>query len=335
MAKLIIENAHQPRTALERILTQFGVQNWLRPGDRVFLKPNLTYPTHLPGVTTSPHFLHAVLACLSDLGAQITVGEGDGGYGSWPAEVAFTGHGLHELCATFGASLVNLSTTARQRVDLPFGKTIYPLELPAILLESTDHYITLPVPKVHAMTRYSGAVKNQWGCIPDAMRLTRHPDFPRLIWALNQRFAPRLVLADAQYMLDRNGPMWGDPIYMNRVIGGDDVLAFDVTVMKTLMGMEPATVPYLKLGRQFGHPWGAALVEDRSTGPRHRFHLRRTVRNHITAAAFPRQWAVNLLWDSAAGDLAHRVFYTLRGNPIAQQRALVERMDASGQGPAH
>ncbi len=326
MARVLIDDAHDVREATQRALMALGVDRAIRSGDRVFLKPNLTYPSHRPGVTTSPHFMRAVLECFADLNARITVGEGDGGYGTFPADVAFDGHGLRELCSAMGANLVNLSASPGREEELVVRGQPYSLNLPIILLEETDLFVTLPVPKIHAMTLYSGAVKNQWGCIPDTTRLKRHPDFPELIWALNKRFGARLVLGDAQYMLDDNGPMSGEAIYMNRIVSADDILAFDVTVTKRLMGLDPEHIPYLRIGRMHGYAWGTEDVEDCSSGPHHDFHLRRTLRTTITAAAFPRQWAVNLMWYSPPGDLAHRVLYLVRGNPLKRERVRAEQM---------
>lgn len=330
MAAVIIDDAFDCEASVRAALDALSGSVSFARGERVFLKPNLTYPTHRPGVTTSPRFLRAVLACLTDLGVRPVVGEGDGGYGAWSADVAFDGHGLRSLCREFGAELVNLSTAPRREVELPAGKETYRVALPVLLLDEIDAFVTLPVPKIHAMTHYSGAVKNQWGCIPDPMRLKRHPDFPRLIWAVNARLAPRLVLGDGQYMLDRNGPLWGEPVYMNRVIAADDILAFDVAVTSRLMGIEPRGVPYLTLGRGFGYSWSAERIEDRSTGPRHAFTLRRTFRNHLAAAAFPRQWAINLFWDSRFGDAIHWGLYRVVGNPVARERERV--MEITGHG---
>jgi uncharacterized protein (DUF362 family) len=329
MAKVFIADAFDLRASVEDALAALGGDATIRRGERVFLKPNLTYPTHRPGVTTSPQFLRAVLQCLSDLGARVTVGEGDGGYGAWPADVAFDGHGLRAICRESGADLVNLSSLPACEVELRVRGRPYRLALPAILLDETDAFVTLPVPKVHAMTTYSGAVKNQWGCIPDNMRLKRHPDFPQLIWAINRRLAPRLVLGDGQYMLDRNGPLWGDAVYMNRVIAADDVLAFDVAVCSRLMGLDPRRIAYLREGVRHGFNWTAA-VEDRSTGIRHRFVLRRTMRNRLTAFAFRRQWAVDLLWDSPIGDAMHWLLYRISGDPVGRERAHVTAMTRSG-----
>jgi uncharacterized protein (DUF362 family) len=300
---------------------------------RVFLKPNLTYPRHKPGVTTSPRFLAAVLEAFTSLGASVTVGEGDGGYGAWSADLAFEGHGLPALCRRYGAKLVNLSTVPSRITEVDVSGTSFRTRLPILLLDEVDLFVTLPVPKLHAMTVYSGAVKNQWGCIPDKMRLRRHPEFVGLVWAVNRALGPKLALGDAQYILDVSGPMVGDPVYMNRFVASDDVLAFDVTVAKHLMGLDVSRVAHLVAGKDVaGYAWQPATIQDDSTGPLHQFTLRRSWRHRVTAAAFTRQWAVNLLWFSLLGDLAHRVLYATRGNPIAEERKAVERQRHSESG---
>lgn len=326
MSKVRIDNADHMYRAIGDSLDSLGAFEYLGAGRHVFLKPNLTYPTHRPGITTSPRLLRAVLSNLADSGCHVSVGESDGGYGAWSADEAFAGHGLRDLCGAFGATLVNLSQAPSRQVELEtLGKT-YRLGLPVILLDETDTFITLPVPKIHAMVTYSGAVKNQWGCIPDPMRLKLHPNFEKLIWAVNQRLAPRLAIGDGEYMLDRNGPMSGEPVYMNRIIVADDVLSFDVAVLERIMQLDPARVSYLALGRQLGFQWSADTVENRATGLAHQFELRRTLRNRLVAAAFPRQWAVNLIWDSLPGRLAHRVLYTMTGNPVERERERVLAM---------
>ena len=323
-----IENSTNLRNSIADVLDAMPEESKLRRGERVFLKPNLTYPTHRPGVTTRPEFLRAVVGNLRDLGAEVLVGESDGGYGAWPASLAFEGHGLPELCKETGATLVDLTKADATPVKLTAEGASFDLRLPTVLVEEIDAFVTLPVPKIHSVTQYSGAIKNQWGCIPDPMRLLRHPDFDQLIWAINDLLSPRLVLGDGEYMLDENGPLFGTPIHMGRTIGANDILAFDRVVATRLMGLKEADIPYLR--RQLHRHDGVAMdVQDTSSGPSHSFTLRRTLRNRFVAWAFPRQWAVNLIWDSPIGRAVHRVFYALTGNTVARDKDLVDEVSPS------
>ena len=76
---------------------------------RVFIKPNLTWPEHLPGVTTTPKAIESVVIALLERTSNIYIGESDGGYHSYKAEEAFELHGLYELEKKFGISIFNLS----------------------------------------------------------------------------------------------------------------------------------------------------------------------------------------------------------------------------------
>ncbi len=314
-----IEDSGKLENSIADVLSALPEDSKVRRGERVFLKPNLTYPIHRPGVTTRPQFLRAAVRAFQDLGADVMVGESDGGYGAWSANLAFEGHGLPQICQELGATLVNLTEAEAITVELPGAGVKLVLDLPKVLVEEVDAFVTLPVPKIHSVTHYSGAVKNQWGCIPDPMRLKRHPDFNQLIWAINDLLAPRLVLGDAEYLLDENGPMFGTPVHMGRTIGSNDVLAFDRAVATHIMGLDEAQIPYLQQ-RIEGYEDKKFELQDRSTGPRHQFTLRRSVRNRAVAWAFTRQWAIDLIWDSSIGRAAHRALYAITGDVVARDK---------------
>ncbi len=270
----------------------------------------------------------AMLEYVSDCGAVALIGEGDGGYGAWSADISFAGHGLPRLAKRFGAQLINLSTAPRAAVSVQVSPDSEVTVTLAGVLTDVDAFITLPVPKIHSNTTYTGAVKNQWGCLGDNMRLRLHPHFEPIVWAVNRIVAPRLVVADAQYMLDRSGPIFGEPVYMNRIVAGTEVLSFDVAVSGRLMGLLPDSIGHLRYGRELGLRWEPDEFRDESTGQEHRFRLKHTLRTRVTAAAFRRQWAVNLLWFSPAGSVAHKVLYAIQGNPVAREAARVSSTKA-------
>jgi uncharacterized protein (DUF362 family) len=110
-------------------------------GKRVAVKPNLTYPRHKEGVTTSPEVLETVVAALRGAGNEVFVVESDGGYGAWTCEAAMEGHGIHALCERHGAKAVSLTKEPSiplefrrrgRRVEIPFPRML------AALLEGID-----------------------------------------------------------------------------------------------------------------------------------------------------------------------------------------------------
>src|SRR5690349_7057779 len=60
----------------------------------VFIKPNLTSKSPLPGVTVTPEFIAATVEVFRERTSNIIVGESNGGYHSFRAEEAFQSHGL-------------------------------------------------------------------------------------------------------------------------------------------------------------------------------------------------------------------------------------------------
>jgi uncharacterized protein (DUF362 family) len=121
--------------------------------------------------------------------------ETDGGYGAWQATQAFAGHGLDALGEEFGVQVVNLCDEPREWIEFRSGGRTHQLPLPTRLLHETDLFVSMPVPKIHCMTGLTLSYKNQWGCIPDTMRLRRHYVFDDAIVAINRALRP-VVLAD-------------------------------------------------------------------------------------------------------------------------------------------
>ncbi len=220
--------------AVQSALEQAGLLADLCHTTRVALQPNLTYPYYKQGMTTSPLVIREAVKVLRQYTAHIAVVETDGGYGAWQATEAFAGHGIYELGKQYDVEVVNLCDEPREMISFSSGKRIHQLPLPVRLLHETDLFISMPVPKIHAMTGLTLAYKNQWGCVPDVMRLRRHYVFDAIV-AINKALKPA-VLADGTYFLDRNGPMDGDPVRMDLIIAASDAGAFDRYVSE-LMGL--------------------------------------------------------------------------------------------------
>src|SRR5688572_21351091 len=142
MATVSIRDYNQQIASVATCLDDVGLVPSLVSGARVFLKPNLTFPSHRPGVTTTPTFIENVVSELSRRGAAISVGEADGGYGSWPAETGFLGHDLPSICQRYRTDLVNLSACPAVPIEMSLCGRQMVLDLPRILVEETDIFIT-------------------------------------------------------------------------------------------------------------------------------------------------------------------------------------------------
>src|SRR2546426_2882604 len=148
-----------------------GLQNELSTARKVFVKPNFTFPRPVRGVTTSREMLEDTVTLLSERGAEVFVGESNGGYGSFTAAEAFAGQGLHEICRRTGAQAVDLSKEDLEEYSGVIGGKEVSVRLARLLVDEVNFTVSLPVLKVHAMTTVSLSMKNLWGCYPTDLRL--------------------------------------------------------------------------------------------------------------------------------------------------------------------
>ena len=109
-----------------------------------------------------------------------------------------------------------------------------------------DVVISLPTPKTHRLTRYSGAVKNAFGCVAYGTRERIHKlgDYRKFCEGLVDIFGrvrPALTIADMVRVQEGNGPCSGRPLDVGVVLAAADGVALDA-VAQYLLGMEPEDV---------------------------------------------------------------------------------------------
>lgn len=286
------------------------------PGTRVSIKPNYTYPWYKPGVTTSPVVLEATVRVLRDYTPHIRIVESDGGSYAWTAEQAFAGHNVPMICRKYGIAAVGLTQQPRKLARTIVEGREIEMELPTVLLEETDFFITMPVPKVHAMTGVSLGFKNQWGCIPDVKRLRHHPDFSHKIIAVNKLLKTRLGIFDGTYFLNRSGPMDGDPVRKNMIIVGEVGLA--TAVCCDLMQVNPAEVAHLKIAiKEALMPASVSPIQCNAdlASLRSPFRLERRALDWISLAVFRSSAMTRLCYDSGFAAPLHSLLYMIKGKP--------------------
>lgn len=213
---------------------------------RVAVKPNLSSPSpQSPHANTSREMIAAVCELLSTRTPHVAVCESDGM--RHPAEAVFEAMGIYEMARRLGIDVVNLSKD--RRVPVP-NSLLASWDLPKTLLDA-DAFVTVPVLKTHARTVITGAVKNQWGCLPQHDRILLHKHLDRLLVDLNRLLRPRLAIMDATIAMEGRGPTNGDPVSMDLLLGSTDPVALDATAMR-LAGFDPYTSKVLVLAAQEG-----------------------------------------------------------------------------------
>ena len=308
---------------IRQALDGAGILARIKSGARVALKPNFTYPYYDKGVTTSPAVIRETVRVLKDFTSRIAIVETDGGYGTWKAVESFEGHGMFELKKEFGVEVVNLCDEPSRLISFNARGAEQKLPLPVRLLDDTDLFITMPVPKIHNMTGLTLSYKNQWGCIPDIMRLRRHYIFDAAIVAINRALRPA-VLSDGTYFLDQSGPMLGVPVKMDLIVAASDCGIFDRYVSE-LMGWDWRAVPHLRqaarendmpenlLSSQYNSPPSEFKTRD--------FKLRRNLRAWIALSGFKSRFVTWFGYESWFGrGPVHWALYAIAGKPVKPRK---------------
>jgi uncharacterized protein (DUF362 family) len=216
-------------------------------GASVVVKPNLCTDRRdqMHTANTSPGVLRAVCEVLGGRTSNITIVESDGA--RYPAEAAFENSGVYRLADELGLKVLNLSKDEWVEVADPrlrgFGMSRTWME--------ADAFITLPVLKTHATTMFTGALKNQWGCVPRYDRILLHKYLHELIAAINLLRRPALALMDGLVGMQGRGPINGYPLDLNVLLCSRDPVALDAAGMR-LIGLDPAVCRHVEHAQASG-----------------------------------------------------------------------------------
>jgi uncharacterized protein (DUF362 family) len=297
-----------------------GLDQQIQNVKNILIKPNLTYPIYKKGVTTRLEFISALVDILTEHNPNINIiiAEGEGGYNSFSMTQAMETMGYNKIESKFpNVKIVNLSKLPRQRVELQANGKPYYIDLPILFFEEIGFSITCPVPKVHCMTQITLAFKNQWGCLPDTMRLKNHYVFNEIISQVCEKLKFRYAFLDGKYGLDNNGPMMGYPVEVNWFVASNSLGAFDMIVSE-MMGFSWEKVDHLKMAHRFGYLPKREEIEiiGDINNLKRKFILKRTFWNYPALAAFRSKNLTYLVYFSMWAKLLHDIMYTFRKRPI-------------------
>jgi uncharacterized protein (DUF362 family) len=229
------------------VLSFCGAQERIKPDSKVVIKPNLCTERFdmIPTANTSLPVIEAVVRHVRDITPHVTIGEADGA--RYTVEQAYENNGIYGLAEKYGVDAVSFSKDDQVWVENDklgkwnFGRTF---------LES-DVFITLPVIKTHATTVFTGAMKNQWGCVPRYDRLIWHKYLDELLSDIAELVPPSIVIMDGIKGMQGRGPINGYAIDANVILGGNDPVAVDATSMR-LIGLDPYSSAHIRIAHERG-----------------------------------------------------------------------------------
>jgi uncharacterized protein (DUF362 family)/ferredoxin len=222
------------------------------PDEKILLKPNLLAAEPPEKcITTNNMVFKAVGEIFKSTGAKLSYGDSPG-FGS--PEGAAKKSGIAEAALELNIPIA----------DFHSGKEIFfkdaiqnkKFTIANGVLES-DGLISLPKLKTHGLEKMTGAIKNQFGCIPGMLKgefhvkLSNSLDFAKMLVDLNSFIKPRLYIMDGIIAMEGNGPRSGNLKKMNVLLFSTDPIALDATVCR-IIGLDPEFVPTVKIGRDAG-----------------------------------------------------------------------------------
>ncbi|MBC7235321.1 MAG: DUF362 domain-containing protein [Chloroflexi bacterium] len=240
----------------EAIALLGGISAYVRPGQRVLLKPNMVRGVDPDrAVSTHPTIVAAVAKLVIEAGGHPLIVESPGGpYSPALLRTAYRRTGMTWAAEVSGAEL-NFDCEGVQ-VSNPQGQVLHRLDVVRPLLEA-DLVINLPKLKTHNLTGLTLAVKNLFGLVPGALKIGYHAKLQQ-----RERFCqglldillfvkPALHIMDAVVAMEGEGPSGGDPRKLGAIIAGADALAVDL-VCAALVGFEADEVLTTKLAIERG-----------------------------------------------------------------------------------
>jgi uncharacterized protein (DUF362 family)/Pyruvate/2-oxoacid:ferredoxin oxidoreductase delta subunit len=217
------------REGLLRLLEPLGgMERFVKPGERVLIKPNLlaAKPPEA-AVTTHPELLRGVIELVQQAGGIALVGDSPG-FGS--ARRVAERSGMLRVVEETGAQFVPF-TEALPRAG---AGTFRQFELARPYLEA-DRLINLPKLKTHEMMTMTCCVKNLFGAVVGTQKAAWHLKagadkelFAAMLLELYLLREPDLNIVDAVVAMEGDGPGSGDPCQVGLLLAGSNAVAVDL-----------------------------------------------------------------------------------------------------------
>ena len=248
-------NGDLRETILKALEPLGGIQNFIKKGEVVLLKPNFNTADPLPAATDY-EFLKAVVEIVYSAEPKLVmIGES--------STMSFNTRKIMEKLNIF--DLLNLEIPPRIYVfeeyqwfkkEVPNAKYLKSVSLTEIL-DRVDKVIFLPCLKTHKYAQYTGALKLAVGFMKPVERINLHlSHLQEKIAELNILFNVDLIIMDARKCFINRGPAEGEVREPNLILASDDRIAIDVEGIKiiqsfkgnSLKNIDPWQLPQIKRG---------------------------------------------------------------------------------------
>jgi len=258
------------RGAVEQALESIGFAFKARTS--VLIKPNIM-AQNAPEqcATTHPALVEALCAILRDSRCAVTIGDSSAFYQGGGTRAGFGTTGISAVAKKYGARLLPFEATTLRKIET--GRSLNPFYVTGAVFEH-DLVVNAPKLKLHRLARYTGGIKNMYGCVPGGAkqvyhRLFQHRADYQEFWAgplvdVFEAVEPGLTVMDAVVGLDKDGPAaTGEPRQTGVIIASTNAAALDC-VACGMIGFDPYGVPAVReaIRRGLADPGKIGVIGD-------------------------------------------------------------------------
>lgn len=233
-----------------------GIEEYVKPGDKVFLKINLLMKKKPEeAVTTHPAVIEAVVKKIQQAGGRVIIGDSPGGsYNERTLKTTYRVCGIDKVAEKTGAEL-NLDTSVVELPN-PNGKILKNITVIKPVADA-DVIVSIPKLKTHTLTTFTGAVKLMFGCIPGNLKAEYHvrmpdlKDFSDALIDICMSVKPHLIVMDAVEAMEGEGPSGGSPKKLGCILASSDPFYLDGAAIG-LIGLKTGEVPTVAVAIERG-----------------------------------------------------------------------------------
>jgi uncharacterized protein (DUF362 family) len=224
----LVVTSGDPAAATKKALEALGgISRFVKKGQRVVLKPNMSFArTPEFGATTHPLVVATVAeACIQAGANRVVILD----HTLHRAELCLERTGIREACKNISGAHVIAFQERKffKEMKIPQGKVLDRVEVIQETLEC-DLLINIPVAKSHSATGVSLGLKGLMGLIWDRESFHSRININQALSDLATVIKPRLTIIDATRALTSGGPGGpGEVKKPNLIIAGTDPVAVD------------------------------------------------------------------------------------------------------------
>ncbi len=230
-----------------------GIEQFVKPGQRVLIKPNLLAADPLSKPTcTHPVVIEAVIRQVQQAGGIAFVG--DNPTTSSVNRVAYT-LGLDNIAGKYGAKIISFGKNTRHKEahDERYG-FLYTAEV----AREFDVILNVAKLKAHSQLMLTLGVKNMFGFVSLARRVRKHAiskgdvdGFARMLLKVYQVTNPSFTLVDGIIAMEKKGPRGGEAKNVGLLFGGESGVSVDRVIAEVLC-LPYTDLPVLRAAQKLG-----------------------------------------------------------------------------------